>query len=93
MPFLIAAHSGCEFAYAGLPSAMVKRRTADDPWYTAIYREPHTFWWAPAVFSFIVIFGVAYYVGDSVAGASAWAAALTVAYAVIGYVGWRRSHS
>lgn len=71
---------------------MVKRRTADDPWYTAIYREPHALWWAPAVFTFIVIFVVAYYVGgDTVAGASAWAAALAATYAVIGYVGWRRS--
>lgn len=81
--------AGC--AQRALPSVMLKRRTADDPWYTTIYREPHTMWWAPAVFLFVVIFVVARANGDTVAEASGWAAAWSAVYAVGGYVSWRRS--
>lgn len=71
---------------------VAKRRSVEDPWYTAIYRDPYRLWWAPALFLFPVEFVVLdYLLGDSAQDALTISALLALAYTLGCFVRLRRS--
>ena len=68
------------------------RRQAGDPWYTVLYREPHTLWWAPGLYILFSVFVVLRFPGDESTGeALSWASALAVFNIGLSYMGWRRA--
>jgi len=69
---------------------MPERRTVEDPWYTALYKEPHTLWWAPAVAVFVIWMGVGLLMQNDTQHALVQAAALSAGPALVSYIYWRR---
>lgn len=43
----------------------VSTRSPGDPWYTALYRDPHTYWWLPSLLGIAVFSGVFRLLGHS----------------------------
>ena len=33
----------------------MRPRRPGDPWYTVLYRDPHTLWWAPGLFGAVAL--------------------------------------
>ena len=69
----------------------MKPRQPSDPWFTILYRDPHTVWWAPAVAVAVVVALVDLLVFDlSVRHSLAVAALIGGSSAAGSYVRWRR---
>jgi hypothetical protein len=59
---------------------MPKARKPGDPWYTALYRDPHTLWWAPAIFYFVFVVWLTGVIGPlNAQGALLWATLFAIA--------------
>jgi hypothetical protein len=69
---------------------MPTRRTPDDPWYTALYREPHTLGWAPAALTFVLVFAIDRFGFDeSIGESTAWAALVAAVHVATAHLVWR----
>ena len=73
---------------------MPERRAADDPWYTALYKEPRSIWWGPAVAVFVIWVAVGLLMQrNSTRDALVQAAALSAGPLLLSYVYWRRKRT
>ena len=66
---------------------MPTRRKPGDPWYTVIYREPHSLFWAPSVLTFALVFVIDRFgFNASIAESALWGAIVAAAQVTSVYV-------
>ena len=63
---------------------MPRQRSLDDPWYTALYRDPHTLWWAYGLFYFPLLFVVLHFLASDSATHAALISAIFAVLCTLG---------
>lgn len=65
---------------------MARTRDPGDPWYTAVYRNPHTRWWGPAAPMLVALLLINRLAFDNTwAESLLWAAAVVLIYSYVAY--------